>query len=84
MNNTYTHEQLTSWFQNCKPSRIGVYQVKLNVVNLYDGSMSFVVHYAYFNGSDFGQIRTTPEETLSFPTSKVRRPIVWRGLKENI
>ncbi|CAB4152657.1 hypothetical protein UFOVP607_25 [uncultured Caudovirales phage] len=77
----YTPEQLTLWFANCKPSHVGVYQVKVTVADI-TGFMSFATRYAYWNGREFGQVRETPEDALRFQTSKVRRPIVWRGLKE--
>jgi hypothetical protein len=64
-----TKEQLTPWFANCKPSRVGVYQVMVTVASL-SVFMRFDTRYAYFNGNDFGQIRETPDDALSFPTSK--------------
>jgi hypothetical protein len=74
---------MTRWFNTEngeKPSRAGLYMALVEIPSF--GGTHLAEFWVHFDGREFGAIGHTQDAALRKMVSKVRRPIVWRGLNE--
>jgi len=73
--------KLTPWFPvRIKPARVGVYEVKLEVIEDRLGGTAIEQGFCYWGGDMWAVIKSTPDEAYARRVMVGSQHKAWRGL----